>query len=101
MSTSIANLEFKNKIVIQVKSFKGEHSDLRAVEQIETAIKKYEANAGMIITTGQRTKELEEAVDSKSEKLGKPIDLLAGEQVSEFVIKNMPELIFDFKNASW
>ena len=50
-------LGFGRTIIVQVKSYEGEHYDLSAVEQVKTGIKKFEGDAGMIITTAERTEE--------------------------------------------
>lgn len=94
------SIDFDYKIVVQVKSYKGEVFDTQAVDQIETAFKEYQPDAGMIITTGERTEILENAVDDVSNKLGRPVTLLAGSEVAEFVIKNAADLIFPFRNQS-
>ncbi len=95
MQSSIGNLDFENRIVVQVKSFDGEHYDLKAVEQVKTGIKKYKATAGMIITTAQRTEVLENKIQEISNELNScPIDLLSGEDVARFVIKNASDLLF-------
>ncbi len=93
---SIGNLDFENIIVVQIKSFEGEHYDLNAVEQIKTAIETYDANAGIIITTAERTEKLENKVQQISNEIGKPIDIIAGEDVAKFVIKYASDLIFRF-----
>jgi len=92
--TVVGNLSFENKIVVQIKSFSGDHNDLEAVRQIKTAIEKYEATAGMIITTGKRTEILENKIQEVSNEKGCPIDLLAGEDVARFVIKHAGNLLF-------
>ncbi|MCK8080885.1 restriction endonuclease [Vibrio sp. 1CM24A] len=88
------NLNFETKVVVQVKSFEGSHYSLEAVSQIEEAIKVYEANAGIIITTALSTESLEASVQSLSDKIGKQIDLMAGEDVARFVLKYAPEMVF-------
>lgn len=88
------NLNFETKVVVQVKSFEGSHYSLEAVSQIEEAIEIYEANAGIIITTAVSTESLEFSVQSLNDKIGKPIDLMAGEDVARFVLKYAPEMIF-------
>ena len=92
--STIGNLVFDNKIVVQVKSFTGLHSDLSAADQVKTGIEKYDATAGIIITTAQRTEELENKIQKISSEIDKPISLLAGEDVAKFVIKNSSDLIF-------
>lgn len=92
--SSIGNLEFENKIVVQIKSFEGKHYDLNAVEQVKTGIDKFNANAGIIITTAERTEQLEDKIQQISIDIDKPIDLIAGEDVAKFVIKYASDLIF-------
>lgn len=98
--SSIGKLELENKIVVQIKSFEGDHYDLSAVEQVKTGIEKYNARAGMIITTAQRTEALENKIQEISNKLDCPIDLLSGEEVAKFVIKNASELLFKLETIS-
>lgn len=94
IKTSIGNLDFDTNVVVQIKSFEGEHYDLTAVEQIENAIAKFGAHAGIIITTAKKTENLEKEVQKISDKINKPIDILAGEDVARFVIKHASDLIF-------
>ena len=91
---SVAGLDLEHKIVAQVKSHEGKEDNIEAVHQIKTAIRQFDANAGMIITTGERTEELETAVAQATDELGYPIDLLAGKEVAQFVIKHAADLIF-------
>ena len=96
-SMSISNIQFEKRIVVQIKSYTGEHYNLGAVQQIETAIKKFDAQAGMIITTATRTKELEEKIEEIEKKIDTQIELIAGEDVAKFVLKYDKEqnLIFN------
>jgi hypothetical protein len=100
MSTALVNLEFENKIIVQIKSFEGSHHDLDAVKQVKTGIEKYAGTAGMIITTGKKTEELESEIQKVSEEIGRPIDLLASDDVAKFVIKHAPELLFKLDGIS-
>jgi hypothetical protein len=95
---SVANLEKQETLVVQVKSYTGQHWETEAVEQIETAIKEFQANAGLIITTAEPTERLERAVDDLTTKLAKgendgglnkqvPIGLVAGEDVAKLALK--------------
>jgi hypothetical protein len=97
-------LEKEEKLVVQVKSYTGQHWETNAVEQIETAIKEFQANAGLIITTAESTDNLEKAIENLSNKLSKPeqdgglnkpipIGLIAGEEVAKFVLKYGGQLI--------
>jgi len=72
---------------VQVKSYTGQHWETGAVEQIETAIKKFQADAGLIITTAESIDNLEKAIEDLSNKLNKPVGLIAGEDVAKFVLK--------------
>lgn len=95
IENKLANLNFKEKIIVQVKSYEGEHSDLNAVEQIKTGIKKYNGTAGMIITTAEKTEKLENKILEATEEIGYQIDLMASEDVAKFVIKYAPDLLFN------
>ncbi len=90
---SVSNLEREEKLVVQVKSFIGQHWETHAVEQIEDAMAKFQATTGLIITTAESTKNLEEAIEALCNKLNKPIGLIAGEEVAKFVLKYGAELI--------
>ena len=82
-------------IIVQVKSYEGEHYDLSAVEQVKTGIKEFEGDAGMIITTAKRTEKLENEIERISGDIDRPITLLAGSEVSAFVIKHASKLLFN------
>ena len=94
VKVSVAGLDLEHKIVVQVKSHEGKSWNAKAVDQIRTAIKTFDADAGMIITTGERTEELETAVAQAADALGHPIDLLAGKEVAQFVIKHAADQVF-------
>ena len=94
IKVSVAGLDFEHKIVVQVKSYEGEVKDTTAVDQIKRGFEKFGANAGMIITTGERTEELETAAANVASDTGLPIHLLAGKEVAQFVIKTAPDLVF-------
>ncbi len=101
MNTSLGNLEFENRIIVQVKSFTGTHHDLTAVEQVKNGIERYKGTAGMIITTAEKSKELENKVEEENLKENAvPIDLLASGDVAKFVIKHAPEMIFKLDGIS-
>lgn len=93
--TTRDSLDFVRTIIVQVKSFGGEHYELSAVEQVKTGIKKFEGDAGMIITTAKRTGDLEDEVEKISRDIDRPITLLAGPEVSAFVIKHAPKLLLN------
>lgn len=81
----------EEKLVIQVKSYEGEHNDLSPVDQIQTAIEKYDAHAGLIITTATPGKQLIQAIDKlndKQELENKPVKLFAGKDVAKFFLKH-------------
>jgi hypothetical protein len=90
---SISNLRKQERLVVQIKSYIEQHWDTNAVEQIEDALTEFEAASGLIITTAESTKNLEEAIEALSTKLNKPIGLIAGEETAKFVLKYGGELI--------
>ncbi len=96
----MGNLEFENKIIVQIKSFEGSHQDIDAVKQIKTGLEKYEGTAGMLITTAKKSEALENKIQEVSKEIGLPIDLLAADDVAKFVIKHAPELLFKLEGIS-
>lgn len=100
MQASIANISFEQRVIVQIKSFGGSHYDLSAIEQVEEGIAKFDAVAGIIITTAKKTEYLESAIQSASERIGKPIDLLAGDDVAKFALQHAQDLVFELKNGS-
>ena len=95
IQSGLGNLQFERKIVVQVKSFEGHHYDLSGVHQVVHAIERYEADAGMIITTAEPTEQLWTEIAKQAETLGKPIDLIAGKAIARFVLANNPNLLFE------
>ncbi len=92
----IPELETEQILVVQIKSYEGEHWNTEAVNQLKTAIGKFEASMGLIITTGNRTESLEKAFDSLSKEIkGTPIYLMAGSEVAKFVMKYGMGVLFD------
>lgn len=89
----VANLEKEEILVVQVKSYEGQHWETNAVTQTETAINQYQANSGLIITTAEATDNLQKAVEELSRKLEKPIGLIAGEDVAKFILKYGSDLV--------
>lgn len=92
--TSIEMLDFENTVVVQVKSYSGSIYDLTAVDQIATAIEQYKAAAGMIVTTAEKTEQLEKKIAEASNSLNVPIDLLSGDDLARFVLRNAPDMLF-------
>ncbi|MCX7787783.1 MAG: restriction endonuclease [Spirochaetes bacterium] len=91
----ISNLEKEGVLVVQVKSNEGLQYDLNAVYQLQKAIEVLKADMGMIVTTAEKTDEIEKEIDEISKKLDKPICLLAGKDVASFILKYGNDLIFD------
>jgi hypothetical protein len=89
----LAGLSKEEKLVVQVKSYSGEHVNLEAVEQIRMAIDKFEADAGLIVSTAKSSDNLEKAISSLSEKLGKPVELIAGADVAKFLFRYGADLV--------
>lgn len=89
----VIGINVSTKIVVQAKSYSGQHSDTSAVDQIVHGIKEYDADAGLLITTGEETEVLEYYLRKKSEEIGKTIDLIAGKEVAKFVLRYAPELL--------
>lgn len=92
----LLNLQKQETLVIQVKSYEGIHYDIHSVNQIETAIEKFGADSGLLITTANKSDELEKAIEELSNKTNKPIALMAGEDVAKFILKFENGMLLDF-----
>jgi hypothetical protein len=91
----ISNLQREETLVVQVKSYEGAHFDNTAINQIEEAIAVFNADCGLIITTGDSTEFIEKKIEEVSIKIKKPIGLLAGENVAKFILKYEKGLLMD------
>lgn len=83
--------------VVQAKSYIGEHWDTNAIAQLETAIDKFKANKGILITTGTKTPTLIQAFDNLAAKMsqrGIKTELISGRDFAKFVIKYGYDIIF-------
>jgi hypothetical protein len=89
----IIGINVTTKLVVQAKSYSGKHFDTNAIDQIVERIKEYNADAGLLITTANETEVLEEYLGKKTEEIGKTIDVIAGNEVTKFVLRYAPELL--------
>jgi hypothetical protein len=89
----IIGINVTTKLVVQAKSYSGKHFDTNAIDQIVEGIKEYNADAGLLITTANETEVLEEYLRKKTEEIGKTIDVIAGNEVTKFVLRYAPELL--------
>lgn len=91
----IPGLVRRDILVVQVKSFAGEHIDTGAVEDIERAFQHHsDATMGLIVSTAENPgKELRERLDQLQEDSGKPVALLIGADLAAFVLRFGGELL--------
>lgn len=85
----IPELTFENTLVVQVKSYEGQHWEINAVNQLKDGIETFNGDAGLLITTGFFTDRLEEAISALSEELNKPISILSGGDVAAFILRHL------------
>ena len=87
--TGLTDLGFDNieTLVVQVKSFEGFHWDLSAISQLKDAVNEFSADSAMLITTADKTDQIEKAIDALSIELGKPVTLIAGLDVARLVLR--------------
>lgn len=84
----IPELQGQHTCVVQVKSYRDEHWDTHAVEQIREALRHWDADAGLIVSTASsRTTALDDALDQLREETEKPVGLLIGEDLAAFVLR--------------
>ena len=81
--------EREDTLVVQVKSYKGEHWDTSAVDDIRRAFEHYpEACMGLIISTADTSSPaLEEAIDKLRRDSKKEVGLLIGQDVAAFLLR--------------
>lgn len=99
IKNSFVGIEFENRIIVQIKSFTGDHHDLSAVDQIRSGIAQYDGDAGILFTTGNSTLALEDKVTEVATEIKKDIKLVAGVDIAKFVIRHCPEKIFDLSQT--
>ncbi|MEI7732890.1 MAG: restriction endonuclease [Verrucomicrobiota bacterium] len=86
----LPGLERDGVLVVQVKSYEDHHWETVAVDQLETAIEKYGATAGLLVTTGAPTEQLTEAIDKLRDKVaakGVDVGIVAGCDVARFMLR--------------
>ncbi len=83
------------KCVVQVKSYEGQMSDTRAVDDIGRAFEQYpDADMGLIISTAEdRSQNVDAALDQLREKVKKPVGLLIGRDLARFVLRYGSDLV--------
>ena len=89
----IADFGSEELMVVQIKSYEGEIWNTQAADQIRTALSYFDASSGLIITTAKSTEAIEKAVSSLSQETGKPVYVLAGEDLARFVLTYGMDLI--------
>jgi len=91
----IPGLEKQSVLVVQAKSYEGDHWDTRAVEDIKRAFEHYpEASMGLIISTANSiTTPVEQELDKLRETSGKPVALLVGPDVAAFLLRYGAKLL--------
>lgn len=91
----ILGIKEQRTCVVQVKSFKGEMWETRAVDQIRKALQYWDADMGVIVSTADAGSEaLDTALDQLRQDTGKPVYLLIGEDVAAFLLRFGGQLLF-------
>ena len=98
---AIPELCTPKKLVIQVKSYEGEHYSLQAVSDIEKAVLTYNADAGLIFSTGKSTEQLRRSTEKLVGNLKRPIGLCTYEQSARLLMRYLgDELIDGYRNGT-
>ena len=93
---AVEDLQTEGILVIQVKSYTGQHWETNAVRQLKTAILKYDANSALLLSTAESTKGLADQLDglrADADIKGIPVGLLAGREVARFMLQNGASLL--------
>lgn len=82
-------------LLVQVKAFEGEHWETGAVEDLRRAFGHYpDADFGLVISTAySKTAQLERALEELREEVGKPVELLIGEDVARLFLQYGGDLV--------
>lgn len=86
----IAGLEKAEKLVVQVKSYAGEHHDVQAVKDIVRACNHYtEIKMGLIISTATEiSANVQNAIEVAQKELDIPISIIYGAELARFILQN-------------
>ena len=92
---SIPGLVIQETLVVQVKSYEGEHGNPSAVDDIKRAFDEYkQASRGLIISTGTSPGEnLRRELEKLQKDSEKPVSLLIGADVAAFFLKFGSDLL--------
>ena len=99
---NISTLAKEETLIVQVKSYQGNHNDINSLSQICTGIKKFDADAGLLITTANISEEFKEKILEEQKKLQEDIKKeviigsIGGTELAKFILKYYgEELIFN------
>lgn len=81
------SLQSEKILVVQVKSYTGNHVDIKAVKDITTAIEKFNAHFGLIVSTAKSTDNLEDEIQKASHDLKVPIAICDGPELAKLAAK--------------
>lgn len=85
----------KELLLVLINLYENELFETSIKNQIEEAIDIYKIDAVMIVDINNKTPNLKENLNQLSTEINKPINLLAGNDVTKFIVKHYPEIIFD------
>ena len=89
----LGNLPLLRKVIARIKLNAGTFFGNDAFDQVITGIKRFDGDVGMLISTAQKSEQLENAVQEASDNVGVLVNLLKFENVAKFAIKHAPELV--------
>jgi len=91
----LPGLEQDQELVVQIKSYEGEHWDTQAVDDIRRAFEHYpQAEMGLIVSTASSsTEKLDSALQALVEESKKPVALLVGSDVGAFILRYGAKLL--------
>lgn len=91
----ISNLFKEETLIVQVKSYSGTNNDYNILNQLKTGIDKKNGDCGLILSTAPLSEALLIEIEKLQEEINKPIGVIAGKELSEFVLKYYSdELLF-------
>lgn len=88
----VPGLQNEQVLLIQAKSYEGDHADTAGIEALEDAFEVYGADMALLISTARTiAPEVEQAAEQRSNQLGKPIRILNGPDFARLVLAWMAQ----------
>lgn len=87
-------LGVSSTVVVQLKTYRGTFDDLHALDQVETAVRQYNAAAAVILTTALREgTDFSQQREQRAAELGVPVRFVDGAELTRLFIAHLGDLV--------